>query len=70
MIPTWVDSVCHLAGHSDIDCNDCGRHDELAAALIAMQAYEASRAASSIKRRLSDEFVQVKNVEHIHVQRR
>jgi hypothetical protein len=52
MIPTWVNPVRHLEGHSDIDCDDCGRHDEPAAALIVMQAHEASRAASLIKRRL------------------
>ena len=52
MMPTWLDPVRHLTGHSDIDCDDYGRHDELAVALIVMQAHEASWAASSIKRRL------------------
>jgi hypothetical protein len=45
VIPTWVNPVRHLAGHSDIDCDACGRHDEPAAALIVMQAHEASQAA-------------------------
>ena len=43
-----VNPVRHLAGHSDLDCDHCGRHDELYAALIVMQAHEASRSASSI----------------------
>jgi hypothetical protein len=51
-MPTWVNTVFHLAGHSDIDCDGCGWYDKLAAALIVMQVREASRAASSINRRL------------------
>ena len=43
------DAVHHQAGHLNIDCDDMG---ELAAVLIFTQAHEASRAASSSKRRL------------------
>lgn len=35
----------YLAVHSDIVCDECGRHDKLA---VVMRAHEALRAALSI----------------------
>ncbi|KAF8494140.1 hypothetical protein F5888DRAFT_1848288 [Russula emetica] len=43
---TRTNAVCHLAGHSDLNCIDRGRRGELVAALLIMQAYDAARAVS------------------------
>lgn len=46
MKSTKTSAVCHLAGHSDLNCIDCGRRGELVAALLIMQAYDAARVVS------------------------
>jgi hypothetical protein len=41
-----TNAVCHLAGHSDLNCIDRGRRGELVAVLLIMQAYDAARVLS------------------------
>ena len=40
---TRMNAVCHLAGHSDLNCIDRERRGELVAVLLIMQAYDAAR---------------------------